>query len=74
VAFAFGAVGPLAALGLIRVFERGSAPLVAYAVVPLAAVACTVVAAEGTLRLRRLRDGNRAASTRKCNVAARDEP
>jgi hypothetical protein len=72
-AFAFGAIGPLVALGLIRLFERGSARLASYAVVPLAAIACTLVVAEGAMRLRRLRDGNRAASTRKCKVAARDE-
>jgi hypothetical protein len=69
----FSAAGPLAALGLIRLFERASAPLVAYAVVPLAAVVCTLGAAAALVRLRPLRDGNRAASTRKWKADAGED-
>jgi hypothetical protein len=71
-AFVFGAVGPAFALALMRLFARASAPLVAYALVPLAAVGCTLVAAAANTRLRRLRDRNSAASTRKGKLAAGD--
>jgi hypothetical protein len=72
-AFAFGAAGPLVALGLLRLFERASAPLAVYAVLPLAAAACTLAVAAGIACLRRLRDRNRAASTETGKVAASDD-
>jgi hypothetical protein len=72
-ALAFGAAGPLLALGLLRLFERASAPLAAYALLPLAAGACTLGAAAGIACLRRLRDRNRAASTETGKVAASDD-
>jgi hypothetical protein len=68
-AFAAAAAGPVVALALMRFFERAGAPLGTCALVPLAAVGGTwAVAAAGT-RVRRLRDGNLAASTIRDTVA-----
>jgi hypothetical protein len=50
-AIAVGAAGPLAALALVRVLERGDAILVAYALVPLSAAIATGVVAAITLLL-----------------------
>jgi len=59
-AIAVSAVGPLVALGLLRLLERADARPVAFAVVPVAA--CATCAAAAVL-LSRLRHTGRAAST-----------
>ncbi len=60
VALALGAMGPLVALGLLRLLERADARAWLFALVPLAAAAACTSAAAGLTRLRRVK---RAAST-----------
>jgi hypothetical protein len=65
-AIAVGAVGPVAALGLLRLLERADARPAFFALLPLAACALTaalVVAAGSRAELARLRHPRRAAST-----------
>jgi len=58
-ALLLGAVGPLAALGLVRVLERRDVAPLAFALVPVACAAAVILAAE---LLSRLRHTGRAAS------------
>jgi len=64
-ALCFGAVGPLAALGWLRLLERGGAPPWEFTIVPVAAGACPVIFARALALRRRLRGRNRAATTRR---------
>jgi hypothetical protein len=52
-AIALGAAGPLAALGLVRLFERANAPPFAFLVVPFVACGCALAAGELLALLRR---------------------
>jgi len=61
---AFGAVGPLAALGWMRLLERAGASPWTFAVVPIAAGGCPLVLAWLVLLWRRLREESRAATTK----------
>jgi hypothetical protein len=58
-AIVLGAIGPLAALGLLRLLERAGAKAPAFLVLPFAAAACTGACASLLLRLR---DTGRAAT------------
>jgi hypothetical protein len=60
---AFGAAGPLVALGLMRILERAGARPAMFAVVPLASATCTPLAAWLASLLQRLPIRIRAAST-----------
>jgi hypothetical protein len=59
-ALLLGAVGPLAALGIVRILERADAGPAAFVLVPVAGGGAVVLAA---LLLSRLRLTGRAAST-----------
>jgi hypothetical protein len=60
---AFGAAGPLVALGLMRILERAGAGPAMFVVVPLGSAACTPLAAWLASQLQRLPIRIRAAST-----------
>jgi hypothetical protein len=62
-ALALAAIGPVADLGLFRSFERAGAKALLFVAVPFAGVAAALLFAAAASRLRRLREGNRAAST-----------
>ncbi|MCL2448373.1 MAG: hypothetical protein FWD17_05450 [Polyangiaceae bacterium] len=70
-AFVLGAMGPAVALALVRLFERAGAFHGAYALVPLAAVGCTLAGAAASSRLRRLQGGNLAASKKRSDQSRR---
>lgn len=59
----FGAAGPIAALGLMRLLIRAGAMPGAFSLVPLASAACPAVAAWLVWRWRRLPTGNRTATS-----------
>jgi len=58
-----GAGSPLGALGLMRLLERAGARPIAFLLVPLACSACTLATSAVLVGRRRLRGGDRAAST-----------
>jgi TRAP-type C4-dicarboxylate transport system permease small subunit len=61
---AVGSAGPLAALGLLRIYERAGTAAWTFASVPIAGSALAFAFAIAAQRLGRLRDPNHAASTR----------